>query len=51
MIEKASIMFLASHDNTTIQHFCTPALWIKGGRLMMDGSSDEQPAAYAADAA
>ena len=49
LIEKASIMFLASHDNTTIERLCTRALWMKSGRLMMDGSPDAVLAAYKAD--
>lgn len=50
MIEKASIMFLASHDDNTIRRFCTRTLWMKGGRLMMDGPPDEVLAAYADNA-
>jgi ABC-type polysaccharide/polyol phosphate transport system ATPase subunit len=49
MIQKASIMFLASHDNNSIRRFCNRTLWMKGGKLMMDGSPDEVLAAYAAD--
>lgn len=49
MIQKASIMFLASHDNGSIRRFCNRTLWMKGGSLMMDGSPDEVLAAYAAD--
>ena len=51
MIQKASIMFLASHDNGSIRRFCNRTLWMKGGTLMMDGSPDEVLAAYAADGA
>lgn len=51
MIEKASIMFLASHDNMTIQRFCNRTLWMKGGKLVMDGTPDEVLKAYAADVA
>jgi ABC-2 type transport system ATP-binding protein/lipopolysaccharide transport system ATP-binding protein len=49
MIEKASIMFLASHDNSSIRRFCNRTLWMKGGRLQMDGATDDVLAAYAAD--
>ncbi len=49
MIEKASILFLASHDNGTIKRFCNRTLWMKGGKLMMDGAPDEVLSAYAAD--
>lgn len=48
MIEKASIMFLASHDNAMIKRFCNRTLWMKGGKLLMDGAPDEVLAAYAA---
>lgn len=51
MIQKASIMFLASHDNNSIRRFCNRTLWMKGGKLMMDGPPDEVLAAYAADKA
>ncbi|MDU0343592.1 ABC transporter ATP-binding protein [Bosea rubneri] len=49
MIEKASIMFLASHDNKTIRRFCTRTLWMKSGRLVMDGTPDEVLSAYGED--
>ncbi len=51
MIQKASIMFLASHDNSSIKRFCNRTLWMKGGTLMMDGPPDDVLAAYAADEA
>jgi ABC-type polysaccharide/polyol phosphate transport system ATPase subunit len=51
MIQKASIMFLASHDDNSIKRFCNRTLWMKGGKLMMDGAPDEVLAAYAADGA
>lgn len=51
MIQKASIMFLASHDNNSIRRFCNRTLWMKGGKLMMDGSPDDVLAAYAEDGA
>lgn len=50
MIENASIMFLASHSNTAIMNFCNRTLWMKAGRLMMDGKPDDVLSAYAADA-
>lgn len=49
LIEKASIMFLASHDNATIERLCTRTLWMKGGKLMMDGTPEVVLAAYKAD--
>jgi ABC-2 type transport system ATP-binding protein/lipopolysaccharide transport system ATP-binding protein len=49
MIDKASIVFLASHDNGSIKRFCNRTLWLKGGNLMMDGAPEEVLDAYAAD--
>jgi len=51
MIQKASIVFLASHDDNSIRRFCNRTLWMKGGKLMLDGPPDEVLAAYAADGA
>lgn len=51
MISNASIVFLASHDNESIKRFCNRTLWLKRGRLMMDGTPEETLAAYAADGA
>jgi ABC-type polysaccharide/polyol phosphate transport system ATPase subunit len=47
MIEKSSIMFLASHSNAAIMNFCNRTLWMKGGRLIMDGRPDDVLSAYA----
>lgn len=49
MIDKASIVFLASHDNSSIKRYCNRTLWLKGGNLMMDGPPEEVLEAYAAD--
>jgi ABC-2 type transport system ATP-binding protein/lipopolysaccharide transport system ATP-binding protein len=49
MVEKASIMFLASHDDNSIKRFCNRTLWLKGGRLMMDGEPEAVLDAYHAD--
>lgn len=46
-IERSSIMFLASHSNETIKRLCNRALWLDGGKLMMDGVADEVLEAYA----
>jgi len=46
MISNASIVFIASHDNGAIRRFCNRTLWLKGGKLMMDGAPDEVFAAY-----
>jgi ABC-type polysaccharide/polyol phosphate transport system ATPase subunit len=49
MISNANIVFLASHDNNTIKRLCNRTLWLKSGRLMMDGSPDDVLEAYYAD--
>jgi ABC-type polysaccharide/polyol phosphate transport system ATPase subunit len=49
MIDKASIVFLASHDNGSIKRFCNRTLWMKGGRLMRDGAPEEVLDAYRDD--
>lgn len=49
MISNANIVFLASHDNNTIKRFCNRTLWLKSGRLMMDGPPEEVLEAYYAD--
>ncbi len=41
LIEKASIMFLASHDLVTIKDICTRGLVIEHGNLMFDGPVNE----------
>jgi len=48
-IKKANIMFLASHDNGAILRFCNRTLWLKGGRLIMDGSPKNVLDAYSRD--
>jgi ABC-type polysaccharide/polyol phosphate transport system ATPase subunit len=49
MIDKASIVFLASHDDTSVKRFCNRTLWLKRGTLMMDGAPEEVLEAYHAD--
>lgn len=46
LIDKAEIMFLASHSNDTIRRFCTRALWLAGGKLAIDGPTEDVLAAY-----
>ncbi|RDJ22880.1 ABC transporter ATP-binding protein [Bosea caraganae] len=41
MIDKAEIMFLASHANNSIRRFCQRTLWLAGGKIVMDGPTDE----------
>ena len=49
MIDKASIVFLASHDDNSVKRFCNRTLWLKRGTLMMDGAPEEVLEAYHAD--
>lgn len=51
MIQQSNIMFLASHDNTTIREFCNRVIWLKEGRVEMDGSADAVIEAYAGSSA
>lgn len=46
-IQRSSIMFLASHNNETIRRFCNRTLWLNGGKLMMDGGTEDVLEAYA----
>ena len=48
MIGTASILVLASHDPTALQRYCTTAVVLEHGRIMMQGSVDDALAAFAA---
>lgn len=43
-------MFLASHSNDAIKCFSNRTLWMKGGRLMIDGKPGDVLGAYLVDA-
>lgn len=49
IIEKSSIMVLASHDNASIRRFCNRVIWMKAGRIEMDGTPDEVLNAYTSE--
>ncbi|HLV05625.1 ATP-binding cassette domain-containing protein [uncultured Georgenia sp.] len=44
--EAAGTVFLVSHSDATIRAMCDRALWLEGGRLVMDGPADEVCDAY-----
>lgn len=46
--EEAGTIFVVSHSAEQIATLCTRALWMEGGRLIMDGSPKEVGAAYLA---
>ncbi len=46
LIQNANIMFLASHDNDSIQRFCNRVLWMRSGSVVMDGPPKEVLPAY-----
>jgi ABC-2 type transport system ATP-binding protein/lipopolysaccharide transport system ATP-binding protein len=48
LIQNANIMFLASHDNDSIQRFCNRVLWMRSGSVVMDGPPKEVLPAYSA---
>lgn len=41
LLEKASILVLASHSDEIIKTFCNKVLWLEKGRLRMLGDADE----------
>src|SRR5690625_2593189 len=44
--EAAGTVFLVSHSDATVRAMCDRALWLDGGRLVMDGPADEVCDAY-----
>jgi ABC-type polysaccharide/polyol phosphate transport system ATPase subunit len=48
LIENASIMVLASHDEALVRKLCPTAVWLHSGRLMARGGTDEVLAQYRA---
>ncbi|HSN43354.1 MAG TPA: ATP-binding cassette domain-containing protein, partial [Propionibacteriaceae bacterium] len=47
ILEDASTVFLVSHSASSITDFCTRALWLDHGRLVMDGPAADVMKAYA----
>ncbi len=48
MMRKSSLMVLVSHDLSSVEEFCTRALWMEHGRVVLDGTPREVVAAYQA---
>lgn len=48
LYERASIIVMASHDNTILRNLCNKALWLDQGKIMMVGAVPEVLAAYEA---
>lgn len=46
LLEKASILVLASHADDIIRGFCTKALWLEKGAMKMLGDTEEVLACY-----
>lgn len=46
--ESAGTVFMVSHSESTIASMCDRALWMDGGRIVMDGPADRVVAAYRA---
>lgn len=46
LIDKAEILFLASHANDAIRRFCQRTLWLDHGKIKLDGPTEEVLAAY-----
>ncbi len=51
MMRKSSLMVLVSHDLESVMEFCTRALWMEHGRVLMDGPPKDVVAAYQASIA
>lgn len=50
MIQNASIVFLASHNDDAIRRLCNRAFWLNTGILVAQGAPDQVLRAYGADA-
>jgi ABC-2 type transport system ATP-binding protein len=50
VVDKASILILASHSNTLIREMCNKAVWMEHGKILLRGAVDEVLAAYAGSA-
>ena len=46
LIEKSSMLFLASHNNVTIRQFCTRTLLLDDGAISLDGPTEQLIVAY-----
>ncbi|MGI6684356.1 MAG: ABC transporter ATP-binding protein [Bacillota bacterium] len=41
MVENSKIMILVSHDMNTVKQLCSRVIWLKNGKIEMDGKPDE----------
>ncbi len=41
MLDKAGILVIASHSSETLRQYCDRALWLKEGRIVMDGPLED----------
>ena len=48
VVNKASILVLASHSNDLIREMCNKAIWLEHGKVLLTGAVDDVLAAYAA---
>lgn len=48
ILRSASCFALASHDVSLLKTFCKRAIWLDGGRLLMEGPTEEVTQSYAA---
>ena len=46
LIEKASILILATHDDATLRQFCPTVIWMRSGRIAAKGDADAVLAEY-----
>jgi ABC-2 type transport system ATP-binding protein/lipopolysaccharide transport system ATP-binding protein len=46
LIEKASILVLATHDDALLRQFCPVAVWMNSGRIVAIGGTDSVLAQY-----
>ena len=51
MMKKSSLMVLVSHDLNSVQEFCTRAVWMEHGRVILDGEPRAVVTAYQASIA
>jgi ABC-2 type transport system ATP-binding protein len=49
MIDAGRTLFLVSHNDADLRRFCTRGLYLRAGRLVVDGSMTETLAAYGRD--
>lgn len=49
LIERASILILATHDDATLRQFCPTVIWMRSGRIAAKGDADAVLAEYHAE--